>query len=77
MKSTLFYFLVELPETGTAMTWIGGGLKPSKRPGHVWLTTPDGKPVLEAPRDQVHPSTPEDTARRIFEERRLAKAPCN
>lgn len=40
MKTTPFYFLVELPGKGMALTWIGGGLKPSKRPGHVWLTTP-------------------------------------
>lgn len=74
---TIFYFIVELPETGLALTWIGGGLKPSKRPGHVWLTTPGGDPVLEVPAAQVHPSTPEDTARRILAERRLAQAPLN
>ena len=73
MKKPVFYFIVEIPETGLAITWIGGGLKPSKRPGHVWLTTPDGRPVLEAPQSQVHPSNPEDAARRILEERRLAE----
>ncbi len=77
MKTTPFYFLVELPGKGMALTWIGGGLKPSKRPGHVWLTTPRGDPVLEAPRSKVHPSSPEDLARRILAERRLAKAPLN
>jgi hypothetical protein len=77
MKTTIFYFVVELPETGMALTWIGGGLKPSKRPDRVWLTTPDGRPVLEAPQSQVHPSSPEDLAQRILEERRLAKAPLN
>jgi hypothetical protein len=29
MKNGLFYFRVELPETGMALTWIGGGLKAS------------------------------------------------
>jgi len=74
---TVFYFIVELPETGLALTWIGGGLKRSKRPGYVWLTGPDGRPVLEVPRSQVHPSSPEDMARLILEDRRLAKAPLN
>jgi hypothetical protein len=74
---TAFYFIVELPDTGLALTWIGGGLRPSKRPGHVWLTAPDGRPVVEAPRDQVHPSNREDMARRILAERRLMKAPLN
>ena len=77
MKTTLFYFLVELPETGMALTWIGGGLKASQKPNHAWLTTPSGEPVLEVPRAQIHPSTPEDTAKRILAERRLAKAPLN
>ena len=77
MKTTPFYFVVELPGTRMALTWIGGGLKPSKRPGYVWLTSPRGQPVLEAPRSQVYPSTAEDTARRFLAERRLAKAPLN
>jgi len=71
-----FYFVIDLPETGMALSWIGGGLKPS-RPGYVWLTTPAGKPVLEVPKAHVHPSNPADCARRILEERRLAKAPWN
>jgi hypothetical protein len=77
MKPTLFHFLIELPGTGMGLFWIGGGLKRSKRPGYVWLTTPGGDPVLEVARTQVHPSTPEDTARRILAERRLARAPMN
>jgi hypothetical protein len=74
---TAFYFIVELPEVGQSFTWIGGGLKPSKRDGYVWLTKPDGGPVLEAPSDQVHPSNRQDLARRIIAERRLAQAPLN
>ena len=77
MKATLFHFVIELPGTGMGLFWIGGGLKRSKRPGFVWLTTPGGEPVLEAPACQVHPSTPEDTARRFLAERRLAKVPLN
>jgi hypothetical protein len=77
MKPTIFYFIVELPGTGMGLSWIGGGLKRSKRPGHVWLTSPKGEPILEAPRAQVHPTTAEDFARRFIEERRLAKAPLN
>jgi hypothetical protein len=77
MKTTTFYFTVDLPEVGMALTWIGGGLQRSKRDGHVWLTTPGGEPVLEVPRGQVHPSNPEEVARRIVQERRLVKAPLN
>lgn len=77
MKPTLFHFLIELPGTGMGLCWIGGGLKRSKRPDYVWLTTPGGRPVLEVPLSQVHPSTPEDTAKRFLAERRLAQAPLN
>jgi len=77
MKATLFHFVIELPGTGTGMCWIRGGLKRSKRPDFDWLTTPGGQPVLEVARAQVHPATPEDTARRFIAERRLAKAPLN
>jgi hypothetical protein len=74
---TITYHLVELPGTGMALTFIGGPLQPSQRPGYVWLTTPGGEPVLEAPRSQVHPSSPEDLAQRIVAERQLARAPLN
>jgi hypothetical protein len=74
---TITYHLVELPGTGMALTFIGGPLQPSQRPGYVWLTAPDGRRVLEAQRSQVHPSSREDLTRRIVEERRLAKAPLN
>jgi len=74
---TITYHLVELPGTGMALTIIGGPLQPSERPGYVWLTAPDGRRVLEAPRSQVHPSSPEDMARRIVAERQLARAPFN
>ncbi len=77
MKPTLFHFVIELPATDMGLCWIGGGLKRSRRPGFVWLTTPGGQPVLEVPRAQVHPTTAEDFARRFIEERRLAKAPLN
>ena len=77
MIPTVLYFLVEIPETGLALTWMGGGLKSSKRPGFAWLTTPDGRPVMEVLRDHVHPSNPDDLTRRILEERRPAKAPLN
>jgi hypothetical protein len=77
MKSTLFYFLVELPETGMALTWIGGGLKPSKHPDRVWLTTPAGKPVLEVPRTHVYPSNEDEVAKRIIADRMADKAPLN
>jgi hypothetical protein len=77
MKPIVHYFLIELPGTGLALTFIGGPLRHSKRPGYVALTTPYGRPVMEVLRDHVHPSNPDDLARRIVEERRLAKAPLN
>lgn len=77
MKTSIHYHYVDLPEVGMAITLIGGPLQPSERPGYVWLTTPGGEPILEAPRAQVHPSSPEDLARRIMEARRLSKAPMN
>jgi hypothetical protein len=77
MKPTLFHFLIELPGTDMGLCWIGGGLKRSKRPGFVWLTTPRGEPMMEVARAQVHPTTAEDTARRFIAEGRLAKAPLN
>jgi hypothetical protein len=72
-----FYFLVEVPEAGLALSWIGGGLKPSRTPGKVWLTKPDGKPVLEVARERVRPSSQEETARRIVADRQAARAPLN
>jgi len=74
----LFHFLVTIPEAGLALTWIGGGLKLSKTPGgKVWLTAPSGRPVLEVDGRHVQPSTPEETAKRILEDRRASKAPLN
>ena len=75
MKPTLFHFVIELPGTGMGLFWIGGGLKRSKRPGFVWLNSPKGEPVFEAPRAQVYPTTPEDTAKRFIAERRLFPCP--
>jgi hypothetical protein len=72
-----FHFLVSIPEAGLSLTWIGGGLKPSKSPGKLWLTTPDGRPVLEVDKRHVQPSTLEQTAQRIIEDRRAAKARLN
>jgi hypothetical protein len=77
MKPTAFYFCVELPGTGMALTWIGGGLKPSKRPDRVWLTTPGGEPVLEVLRQHVHARTREQTAQRIMADLRASRAPRN
>lgn len=74
---TAFYFYVEDLESGFCATWIGGGLKKSKRPGYVWLTKPGGEPILEIKREYVHPSTREETARRLREDARARKAPLN
>ena len=70
---TKFYFFVELPETGVALGWCGGGLKKSAKHTHVWLTSPNGQRVLEVERRHVAPSTREQTARRIAEDRRARR----
>jgi hypothetical protein len=72
-----FHFLVSIPEAGLALTWIGGEPRASKSAGKVWLTSPDGRPVLEVERRHVQPSTPEQTAERIIQDRRAPKAPLN
>lgn len=73
----VFYFLIELPETGQAMTWIGGGLKLSNRPGYVWLTAPDGRKLMEVPRNHITPLSKEDLANLLVEDRRIRKAALN
>jgi hypothetical protein len=60
--STHFYFRVEFPEADFAMTWCGGGLRRSKDPNKVWLTTPGGTPVLEVYRRMVRPITRDEAA---------------
>jgi hypothetical protein len=70
---TVFHFHVEIPGV-LSMTWFGGGLKPSLKPGHVWLTNPGGDPILEFPRCFVHPTTYKEIGQRILVDRRLARA---
>jgi len=74
---SLFYFIVEMPGTGMAMTWMGGGLKPSKTPGKVWLTGPAGNPLLEVEQKHVYPSSREDMERRLRDEAMLKRSPLN
>jgi hypothetical protein len=71
-----FFFYVETP-AGMAMTWIGGALKPSDRPDHIWLTRPNGDPVLELPRECVHESNLQDTAKRMRLDRMASKSVMN
>ncbi len=73
MNTALFY-LVQTPEV--SLTWIGGPLLPAE-PGHVWLTNPSGKPVLKVPKDYVQQTTKEQTAQRIINDKRAAKAKYN
>lgn len=65
--STALFYLVQTPEV--SLTWIGGPLKPAE-PGHVWLTNPSGKPVLKVPAASVTPSSKEETAQRILDDKR-------
>jgi len=64
------YYFVQIPEENLVITWIGGDLLPAE-PGHVWLTTPENKPVRKVRSECVQPSTREETARRMAQDRRL------
>jgi len=66
------YYLVETPEV--SFSWIGGPTRPAG-PGKVWLTNPDGTPVLEIEASCVRRTTREETAKRIEADRRANKAP--
>jgi phage major head subunit gpT-like protein len=68
------YYHVTHP-SGT-LTFFGGPLR-SAGPLHVWLTAPDGRPLLRVPAHMVVPVTLEQEAQRIVEERRASKAPWN
>lgn len=67
MKPT-FYFEVILPDRPGSLTYIGGPLKPSKRPGHVWLTTPAGERLIELPRVCVRPSSKAEMLERVSQD---------
>jgi hypothetical protein len=71
------YFTVELPELGSSVIWIGGELKPSSRTGHVWLTLPNGAPVLEVKREHVRQSSEDELTQRIVAERDAGKVTMN
>jgi len=65
---TLFYFVIEAPAAQAELLFIGGGLKPSKKPGCVWLTKPDGVAVLEVEKTRVHPSSAREFAELLIAE---------
>jgi len=72
--STALFYLVQTPEV--SMTWIGGPLKPAGD-GHVWLTSPSGRPVLKVPAAAVTGSSMEEIAKRVMADRQAAKAKYN
>lgn len=74
MKTEVHYYRVEIREA--CFTFIGGQTIPGT-PGKVWLCKPDGEPVLEIAADCVTPTTREETAQRIQQERHASKAPLN
>jgi hypothetical protein len=61
---------------GGTFSFIGGPLR-SAGPLHVWLTAPDGRPLLRVPANSVVPVTLEQEAQRIAEERRASSAARN
>jgi hypothetical protein len=69
--TTAMFYLVQTPEV--SVTWISGELIPAES-GHVWLTTPSGKPVLKVPSNAVTVSTKEETANRIIADKQAANA---
>jgi hypothetical protein len=58
---TIHYFHVQTPEV--SLTWIGGPLQADG--DCVWLTKPNGEPVLRVRREWVTESTPEQTMERL------------
>lgn len=71
MNRNSYFFYIRTPE-GLHMTWIGGRLKPSRKPGHVWLTNVEGQPQMELPKEYVRPTTLEETAQRCIEDQKHA-----
>ncbi len=60
------YFLITNPITGDSWTCVGGPLKRSDNPGHVWLTSfQTGERLLEVPREWVRPSSPQELSERL------------
>ena len=70
MKPEIFYWLIQTPEV--TATFIGGPLRASKS-GYVFLTKPDGTPLLEVAAGYVTPSNEEEAASRFVADRRAAK----
>ena len=71
-KPQLHYFAIDLPIVSPdgldGLTVIGGPLRPSNRPGFVWLTNPDGSELLEAPAGQVRELTRSGVEQRLKDE---------
>ena len=74
---TVFRFHVTIPGSDSAITWIGGGLKLSKRPGYVWLTKPGGEPLMEVPRERVRPISFDEMVQLVKEDIQWRKAETN
>ena len=64
MKTEVHYYHIHTP--GVSMTILGGPLLPGDA-GHVWITTPTGKPLLQVPRSAVTLTNAEETAQRVAE----------
>jgi hypothetical protein len=76
-RMSIHRFNVETPtpdDPTLAMLWIGGPLKPSSTPGHVWLTTPYGKELMEVAQAKVHPVTEAEAVQIVVEEAKLQRA---
>lgn len=69
-------FNIETPtpdDPTLAVLFIGGPLKPSSKPGYVWLTRGGGDEIMEVERSKVHPVTETEAAEIIFEEVKLQR----
>jgi len=76
MNQKLTYYHVLTPE-GLSMTFIGGPVLPGDDEDHVWLTTPDNKPLFRVRREHVRESSREDTVRRLLADMRAARMRSN
>jgi hypothetical protein len=65
-QQSIRYYLITTNET--SMAYIGGPPKPSAKPGYMWLTRPNGEPLLEIERKCVQPVTREHLAALIQRE---------
>ena len=59
-------YLVETPSE--TLVVFGGPLKRADTLGHVWMTSPDGRPTFQVERRHIRVSSKEEVARMLADE---------